>query len=97
MEARDNGADVTISIDCDGQDDINAMDEMVRKYLAGAEVVYGVRSRRDTDTFFKRFTAEAFYHLMNLLGAALVFNHADYRLISSRVLDSCASNHDVNI
>ena len=97
MEARDNGADVTISIDCDGQDDINAMDEMVRKYLAGAEVVYGVRSRRDTDTFFKRFTAEGFYHLMNLLGADIVFNHADYRLISSRVLDSFASYHEVNI
>ena len=92
-----NHADVTISIDCDGQDDINAMDEMVRKYLAGAEVVYGVRSRRDTDTFFKRFTAEGFYHLMNLLGADIVFNHADYRLISSRVLDSFASYHEVNI
>ena len=89
--------DITISIDCDGQDDINAMDEMVRKYLAGAEVVYGVRSRRDTDTFFKRFTAEGFYHLMNLLGADIVFNHADYRLISSRVLDSFASYHEVNI
>ena len=89
MEAKDQ-CDVTISIDCDGQDDINAMDEMVRKYLAGAEVVYGVRSRRDTDTFFKRFTAEGFYHLMNLLGADIVFNHADYRLISARVLDTPA-------
>ena len=97
MEARENGVDVTISIDCDGQDDINAMDEMVRKYLAGAEVVYGVRSRRDTDTFFKRFTAEGFYHLMNLLGADIVFNHADYRLISSRVLDSFADYREVNI
>ena len=97
MEARDNGVDVTISIDCDGQDDINAMDEMIRKYLAGAEVVYGVRSRRDTDTFFKRFTAEGFYHLMNLLGADIVFNHADYRLISSRVLDSFADYREVNI
>ena len=97
MEARDNGVDVTISIDCDGQDDVNAMDEMIRKYLAGAEVVYGVRSRRDTDTFFKRFTAEGFYHLMNLLGADIVFNHADYRLISSRVLDSFADYREVNI
>ena len=69
MEALHSGScDITISIDCDGQDDINAMDEMVRKYLAGAEVVYGVRSRRDTDTFFKRFTAEGFYHVMNALG-----------------------------
>ncbi len=68
MEALHSGScDITISIDCDGQDDINAMDEMVRKYLEGAEVVYGVRSRRDTDTFFKRFTAEGFYHLMNAL------------------------------
>ena len=73
------------------------MDEMVRKYLDGAEVVYGVRSRRDTDTFFKRFTAEGFYHLMNLLGADIVFNHADYRLISSRVLESFADYHEVNI
>ena len=80
MEARANNCDITISIDCDGQDDINAMDEMVQKYLDGAEVVYGVRSRRDTDTFFKRFTAEGFYHLMNALGADIVFNHADYRL-----------------
>ena len=96
MEAKDK-CDVTISIDCDGQDDINAMDEMVRKYLEGAEVVYGVRSRRDTDTFFKRFTAEGFYHLMNLLGADIVFNHADYRLISSRVLESFADYHEVNI
>ena len=69
MEAKASDCDVTISIDCDGQDDINAMDEMVQKYLDGAEVVYGVRSRRDTDTFFKRFTAEGFYHLMNALGA----------------------------
>lgn len=96
MEARDK-CDITISIDCDGQDDINAMDEMVQKYLDGAEVVYGVRSRRDTDTFFKRFTAEGFYHLMNLLGADIVFNHADYRLISARVLESFADYHEVNI
>ena len=89
--------DVTISIDCDGQDDINAMDEMVKKYLDGAEVVYGVRSRRDTDTFFKRFTAEGFYHVMNALGADIVFNHADYRLISTRVLESFADYREVNI
>ena len=98
MEARESGScDITISIDCDGQDDINAMDEMVRKYLDGAEVVYGVRSRRDTDTFFKRFTAEGFYHLMNALGADIVFNHADYRLISARVLESFADYKEVNI
>ena len=96
MEAKDR-CDITISIDCDGQDDINAMDEMVRKYLDGAEVVYGVRSRRDTDTFFKRFTAEGFYHVMNALGADIVFNHADYRLISTRVLESFADYREVNI
>ena len=98
MEALHSGScDITISIDCDGQDDINAMDEMVKKYLDGAEVVYGVRSRRDTDTFFKRFTAEGFYHLMNALGADIVFNHADYRLISARVLDNFADYKEVNI
>ena len=96
MEAKDK-CDITISIDCDGQDDINAMDEMVDAYRDGCEVVYGVRSRRDTDTFFKRFTAEGFYHLMNFLGADIVFNHADYRLISSRVLQEFANFKEVNI
>ncbi len=89
--------DVTISIDCDGQDDINAMDEMIDAYLDGCEIVYGVRSRRDTDTFFKRFTAEGFYHLMNWLGAQIVFNHADYRLMSSRALNEFANFKEVNI
>ena len=96
MEAKDK-CDITISIDCDGQDYINAMDEMVDAYRDGCEVVYGVRSRRDTDTFFKRFTAEGFYHLMNFLGADIVFNHADYRLISSRVLQEFANFKEVNI
>ena len=96
MEAKDK-CDITISIDCDGQDDINAMDEMVDAYREGCEVVYGVRSRRDTDTFFKRFTAEGFYHLMNFLGADIVFNHADYRLISRRVLQEFANFKEVNI
>ena len=96
MEAKDV-ADITISIDCDGQDDINAMDEMVQAYKNGAEVVYGVRSKRNTDTFFKRFTAESFYRLMNWMGAEVVFNHADYRLISSRVLQEFAEFKEVNI
>ena len=96
MEAKDR-CDITISIDCDGQDDINAMDQMVEEYWKGAEVVYGVRSRRDTDSFFKRFTAEGFYKLMNRLGAEVVFNHADYRLISSRVLQHFADYEEVNI
>ena len=96
MEAKDR-CDITISIDCDGQDDIGAMDEMVEKYLNGAEVVYGVRSRRDTDSWFKRFTAESFYKLMNKLGAEVVFNHADYRLISAKVLQHFADFEEVNI
>lgn len=96
MEARD-ACDITISIDCDGQDDINAMNEMVDAYLDGCEVVYGVRNRRDTDTFFKRFTAEGFYKFLNWMGAEVVFNHADYRLVSSRVLREFANFHEVNL
>ena len=96
MEAKDM-CDITISIDCDGQDDINAMDEMVKAYLEGCEIVYGVRSERDTDTFFKRFTAESFYKLLNSMGAEVVFNHADYRLISSRALQELAKFKEVNI
>ena len=96
MEAKDR-CDITISIDCDGQDDVNAMDRMVEEYLNGAEVVYGVRSRRDSDSFFKRFTAESFYKLMKLLGAEVVFNHADYRLISAKVLNHFADFEEVNI
>ncbi|MDO5476917.1 MAG: glycosyltransferase family 2 protein [Eubacteriales bacterium] len=96
MEAREH-CDITISIDCDGQDDINAMDEMVRQYLDGCEVVYGVRSRRDTDTWFKRVTAESFYKLMNGMGAEVVYNHADYRLASARVLRAFADYHEVNL
>lgn len=96
MEAKDC-CDITISIDCDGQDDINAMDEMVAQYQRGHEIVYGVRSKRDSDTFFKRFTAESFYKLLNKMGVEAVFNHADYRLISSRVLQEFANFHEVNL
>ena len=96
MEAKDR-CDITISIDCDGQDDINAMDEMVDAYLDGAEVVYGVRSKRETDTFFKRFTAEGFYKLLAAMGVEVVFNHADYRLISARVLKEFANFKEVNL
>lgn len=96
MEAKDV-CDITISIDCDGQDDITAMERMVDEYLAGAEVVYGVRSKRDTDTFFKRFTAESFYKLLDKMGVETVYNHADYRLISTRVLQEFAGFHEVNI
>ena len=96
MEAKDR-CDITISIDCDGQDDINAMDGMVDAYRDGCDVVYGVRSKRDTDTFFKRFTAESFYKLLNAMGAEVVFNHADYRLMSARVLREFASFKEVNL
>lgn len=96
MEAKDR-CDITISIDCDGQDDLDAMDRMVEEYWKGSEVVYGVRSRRDTDSFFKRATAEGFYKLLNAFGAEVVFNHADYRLVSSRVLKSFADFEEVNI
>lgn len=96
MEARDV-CDITISIDCDGQDDITVMERMVDEYLAEAEVVYGVRSKRDTDTFFKRFTAESFYKLLDKMGVETVYNHADYRLISARVLQEFAGFQEVNI
>lgn len=96
MEAKDR-CDITISIDCDGQDDINAMDAMVEEYLGGCEIVYGVRSKRDTDTFFKRFTAQTYYKLLSSMGVETVYNHADYRLVSSRVLQEFASFREVNL
>lgn len=96
MESKDM-CDITISIDCDGQDDIKAMEAMVDAYHDGSEVVYGVRSKRDTDTFFKRFTAESFYKLLNKMGVEVVYNHADYRLISSRVLKEFANFKEVNL
>ena len=96
MEAKER-CDITISIDCDGQDDINAMDEMVEAYLAGYDVVYGVRSSRETDSFFKRFTAQSFYKLLSAMGAEVVYNHADYRLMSARVLKEFADFKEVNL
>ena len=96
MEAKEH-CDITISIDCDGQDDINAMDEMVDKYLAGAEIVYGVRNNRESDTWFKRTTAQGYYKVLNSLGADVIYNHADYRLMSSRVLDEFEDYGEVNL
>ena len=96
MEAKDR-CDITISIDCDGQDDIDAMDKMVDEYLNGAEIVYGVRDNRDTDTFFKRFTAESFYKVMRWMGAETVYNHADYRLVSARALKEFSNFKEVNV
>ena len=96
MEAKDR-CDITISIDCDGQDDFDAMDRMVDAYLEGNEVVYGVRSSRETDTFFKRTTAQGFYKFLSAMGAEVVYNHADYRLVSSRVLQHFAGFGEVNL
>lgn len=90
-------ADMVISMDADLQDDINAMDEMIEKYLAGTDIVYGVRSSRARDTFFKKATAEFFYKMMNLMGANTVFNHADYRLMSKRALEGLAEFGEVNL
>ena len=90
-------ADMVISMDADLQDDINAIDEMVDKYLQGTDIVYGVRSSRAKDTFFKKATAEGFYKVMNTMGANTVFNHADYRLMSKRALEGLAEFGEVNL
>lgn len=90
-------ADVVISMDADLQDDINAIDEMLEKYMSGSDIVYGVRSKRATDTFFKRFTAESFYKIMNWLGANTVYNHADYRLMSKRAIEALSQFKEVNL
>lgn len=89
--------DVTISIDCDGQDDINAMDKMIDEYLGGCDVVYGVRNDRSSDTFFKRTTAQGFYKFLKLMGVEVVYNHADYRLLSSRAIDALKEFKEVNV
>ena len=96
MEAKDK-CDITITIDCDGQDDINAMDAMVDAYLDGCQIVYGVRSDRSSDSFFKRFTAESFYKVLRAMGADTVYNHADYRLVSSRALEAFSDFKEVNV
>lgn len=96
MTLRDR-ADAVISIDADLQDDINVFDEMVKKYEEGCDVVYGVRSKRETDTFFKRFTAESFYKILNKLGAKVIFNHADFRLMSRRALEAFSLYRETNI
>ncbi len=90
-------ADMVISLDADLQDDIDAIDEFVEKYYEGCEIVYGVRSARKTDTFFKKFTAEGFYKLLHLMGGEVVFNHADYRLMSRRALDEMEQYREVNL
>lgn len=96
MTAKDR-CDMAISMDADLQDDVDAVDRMVEEYYAGCDVVYGVRSSRKKDTFFKRFTAEGFYRVMNWMGAETVFNHADYRLMSKRALEGLAEFKEVNL
>ncbi len=96
MTTMDN-ADMIISMDADLQDDINAMDEMIKKYHNGCDVVYGVRSNRKKDSFFKKKTAEGYYKMMNRMGVKTVFNHADYRLLSKRALDGLAGFKEVNL
>ena len=96
MESR-RFCDITITIDCDGQDDISVMSDMIQAYKDGADVVYGVRSSRDSDTFFKRFSAESFYKLLNKMGAEVVFNHADYRLMSKKALNGLSEFKEVNL
>jgi polyisoprenyl-phosphate glycosyltransferase len=90
-------ADCAISMDADLQDDVDVLDEFVKKYLDGCDVVYGVRNKRDTDTFFKRVTALGFYRFMAALGVDVVYNHADYRLMSRRALDALSEYKEVNL
>ena len=96
MTAKES-ADMVISLDADLQDDIDVIDQFVEKYYEGCEIVYGVRSARDTDTFFKKFTAEGFYKLIALMGGEVVFNHADYRLMSRRALEEMENYREVNL
>ena len=96
MTVKDD-CDALISLDADLQDDPGAIDKMIDEWLDGADIVYGVRSARKTDTFFKRFTAEAFYKIMDLMGAQIVFNHADYRLMSRRAVEALSEYKEVNL
>ena len=96
MEAKGK-CDISISVDCDGQDDIDAIDKMVDEYLSGSEIVYGVRSDRKTDTAFKRGTAQFFYKMMRSMGVDMVYNHADYRLMSKRAIESLSPFQEVNL
>jgi glycosyltransferase involved in cell wall biosynthesis len=89
--------DMAITMDADLQDDVDAVDEMVKCFYEGNQVVYGVRSARKTDTFFKRFTAESFYKFMKAMGTDVVYNHADFRLMSARVINELAQYQEVNL
>ena len=89
--------DITISMDCDGQDDINAVDEMIQEYLKGNEIVYGIRKERKKDTFFKRHSAQFFYKFLAWMGSKVVYNHADYRLMSNAVVKELMNYKEVNL
>ena len=97
MTLIDSPADAVISIDADLQDDINVFDDMVDKFNDGCDIVYGVRSKRETDTFFKRFTAESFYKILDKMGAKVIFNHADFRLMSKRALEALSEYKETNL
>ncbi len=96
MDAKEH-ADIAISMDADLQDDINVIDKFVEEYYRGNDIVYGVRSKREKDTFLKRFTAESFYKFMKALGVDIIFNHADYRLMSKRTLEALSQFKEVNL
>ena len=96
MEAKEY-CDISISIDCDGQDDINAVDKMVDEYMSGADIVYGVRDNRKSDTWFKKSSAKCYYKVLNIFGANVIYNHADYRLLSKRVLEELSKYKEVNL
>jgi len=90
-------ADVVISMDADLQDDIHAIDAMLSAYQEGNEIVYGVRSNRQSDTFFKRFSAESFYRLLQAMGVEIIYNHADFRLMSKKALEGLAEFQETNL
>ena len=96
LDSKDK-CDICITIDCDGQDDVTTIEQMIDKYHEGYEVVYGVRNNRDTDTIFKKYTALSFYTLLKKMGVNVVYNHADYRLMSKSVLEGLSQFKEVNL
>lgn len=96
MTAKES-CDCAITLDADLQDDIDVMDKFIEKFIDGCDVVYGVRNKRDTDTWFKRTTAEGYYKVLSMMGVDIVFNHADYRLMSKRAIDGLAEYKEVNL
>lgn len=96
LYAKDH-ADMVISLDADLQDDVNAIDEMVKKYNDGSDIVYGVRSSREKDTFFKKWSAQGFYKFMDKMGVEIVYNHADFRLMSKRAIDALSKFKEKNL